>query len=159
MSHLHVLRSDKFCKLCALFLTQGQKKLSPKKITLFAWYISGLYSPKTSSKLSFLWLYLWGRQTADSKSLCLRYKRLTSLVTTAKLWSLRGSRLPATQPRNPRLSSRNILFLISWAVCLLTPHVVGLSVAIELNKEFECTCESSTEIACCCFHLQMGGGC
>lgn len=64
MFHICLLRSDKLCKLCALFLIQGQKKLSPKTITLFFWYMSGLYSLRTCSKLSFLWLHLWGRQTA-----------------------------------------------------------------------------------------------
>lgn len=60
MFHIRLLRSD---KLCALFLIQGQKKLPPKTITLFSWYMSGLYSIRTCSKLSFLWLHLWGRQT------------------------------------------------------------------------------------------------
>lgn len=101
MFHICLLRSDKLCKLCALFPIQGQKKLSPKTITLFSWYMSGLYSLRTCSKLSFFVTASLGQTNcADFKSLCLRYKKLTSLVTNAKLWSLRGVRLPAAKSGN-----------------------------------------------------------
>lgn len=42
-------------------------------------------------------------------------------------------------------------------MCLLTPQIEGLPVATELNKEFEYTCEGSTEIERCWFHLPTGG--